>query len=112
MYGSGISRIKFACEAAGVRFECLQECGATRLVFHRPGSQLQISSVPLPDGLPAHAAEVLELLGNSGSPMSASQLSGALSLSQSQVRRIIGKLVAMGRAQRVGASVGTRYLLS
>lgn len=43
--------------------------------------------------------------------MSASQLPEALSLSHSQVRHIMGKLVAMGRVQRVGVSVGTHYLL-
>lgn len=44
--------------------------------------------------------------------MSASQLPETPSLSQSQVGRIMGKLVAMGRVQRVSASVETRYLLS
>lgn len=39
-------------------------------------------------------------------------LSEVLFLSQSQIRCIIGKLVAMGRVQWVGASVGTRYFLN
>ena len=38
-YGSGIGRIKNACDAAGVRFEYHQEDECTRLVFYRPEVQ-------------------------------------------------------------------------
>lgn len=38
-YGTGIPRIKEACEAAGVRFRFEQTVNSTVVVFERPGAQ-------------------------------------------------------------------------
>lgn len=46
-YGTGIPRIKEACEAAGVRFRFEQTANSTVVVFERPGSQVTIAE----DGL-------------------------------------------------------------
>lgn len=39
-YGTGIPRIKEACEAAGVRFSFEQTVNSTVVIFERPGSQV------------------------------------------------------------------------
>ena len=41
-YGTGIPRIKEACEAAGVRFRFEQTVNSTAVVFERPGSQVAV----------------------------------------------------------------------
>ena len=43
-FGSGLRRIKQACDEAGVRFEYFQEGNATRVAFHRPGSHVELVS--------------------------------------------------------------------
>ena len=42
-YGTGIPRIKEACEAAGVRFRFEQTVNSTVVVFERPGSQVTVA---------------------------------------------------------------------
>lgn len=42
-YGTGIPRIKEACEAAGVRFRFEQTVNSTVVVFERPGSQVTVT---------------------------------------------------------------------
>lgn len=43
-FGSGLRRIKQACDEAGVSFEYFQEGNATRVAFHRPGSHVELVS--------------------------------------------------------------------
>lgn len=43
-YGTGIPRIREACEAAGVSFHFEQTVNSTVIVFDRPGSQAKISA--------------------------------------------------------------------
>ena len=40
-FGSGVRRIKEACDAAGVKVEYRQYNDETTVVFHRPGSQVE-----------------------------------------------------------------------
>ena len=42
-YGTGIPRIKEACEAAGVKFRFEQTVNSTVVVFERPGSQVTVA---------------------------------------------------------------------
>lgn len=56
-YGTGIPRIKEACEAAGVRFRFEQTVNSTVVVFERPGSQVNDRESVVTDGAAIIAAD-------------------------------------------------------
>ena len=125
-FGSGVRRIKEACDAAGVKVEYRQYNDETTVVFHRPGSQVEYvaagpeastNSNALPDpaairenetrGYAKSAvakASIIDCLTASASPMGRAEIAERVGLSPSRASVYLRQLVQEGTLVVSGGS--------
>lgn len=128
-YGSGIGRIKNACDAAGVRFEYYQEDECTRLVFYRSAIQNESEKTSEPpttaanrreppttaanrlDTLTQNKALVYEYLAVHGST-STTAMFRDLGIPTRTLRDVLKRLSAKGMVSASGADKNRTYTLT
>ena len=133
-FGSGVRRIKKACDAAGVKVEYRQYNDETTVVFHRPGSQVEyVAAGPeasantdaLPDptairenetrGYAKSAvakASIIDCLTASASPMGRAEIAERVGLSPSRTSVYLRQLVQEGTLVVSGGSRWRVYRLA
>ena len=129
-FGSGIRRIRGACDRAGVHFEYLQGRDATTVRFHRNdpfGAQgaeseeahagsgkvpakFRQSSRNEPEGLSERERAAWLYLAEAGISGTA-DIAGALGISDRATRKVLDRLIASGLVEPVGQSRARRYRL-
>lgn len=128
-YGSGIGRIKNACDAAGVRFEYYQEDECTRLVFYRPEVQSESEKTSEPpttannrqqpprtaanrlDTLTQSEALVYEYLAAHGSSSTTAMFQD-LGIPTRTLRDVLKRLSTRGIVSSSGADKNRTYTLT
>lgn len=123
-YGSGIPRIKCACEEAGVAFEYADMPNFTALVFHRPGSQLEDTPTEMDKsgsqdgrrwpkmaegGRTARERTILQLASRGTTTVDAA---AELGVSERTARRLIAHLVEDGLLVVEGSTSNRVYYLA
>ena len=129
-FGSGIRRIRGACDKAGVNFEYLQGRDATTVRFHRndpfgaqgvesegvragsgkvPAKFRQSSGNEL-EGLSERERAAWRYLAEAGLSRTA-DIAGALGISDRATRKVLDRLIANGLVEPVGQSRARRYRL-
>lgn len=118
-YGSGIPRIKRACDEAGVAFEYADRPNFTALVFHRPGSQLEDAPTEADGSVRKVGAKCANGLGRTDRAaydfiadrevVSNADVAEHMDMSANGARKALQRLIDAGLVERDGQGKATRY---
>ena len=124
-FGSGVRRIKEACDAAGVKVEYRQYNDETTVVFHRPGSQVEYVAAGSrastigrenrtreSDKVEAMRQAIIDCLTSSQTPLGRAAISQCVHLSPSRTSDYLRQLVQDGTLVASGGSRWRVYRLA
>ena len=124
-FGSGVRRIKEACDTAGVKVEYRQYNDETTVVFHRPGSQVEYVAAGSrastigrenrtreSDKVEAMRQAIIDCLTSSQTPLGRAAISQCVHLSPSRTSDYLRQLVQDGTLVASGGSRWRVYRLA
>ena len=124
-FGSGLRRIKQACDEAGVSFEYFQEGNATRVAFHRPGSHVELVSYGNSNEADAKIGRenrtkatnrtkrhIVQHIASAAEPLGRAAIMEATGLGASRTSELLGDLVSDGILAARGSNRWRTYTIA